>query len=406
MKLAFLSTFVLSSAAPQDSLSLLQTSAFTKKEELSSTECKEATATWKESKKKAKADRAAVKAARKALKDLKEVAKQSNDLTESAETQYEIACGKEAEGALTYPFLVSGAQCPIIYLDEPGHLWDLAPSCDDGIFLSGEMQFDNVVDSIFIKDIPNTMEGFQQCIAEAKKHYKCTKKSMVSLNSCGHYGIGSPPTRPCWCHVPKSDEEFDALLKTPKGRLESVLSAVPAVKYPPHQIWRGQGGGGNTWASCTLMSRKQWESETKKALNAPVKTLATDCNEGYSRTTLDEQNDLNVARLERMYGATTWEECLAQARAHPKCSSAMAISWDEANPIDDKYRSCYCFNYYGGAKVNAGWRTCVIKDKFVADSPDFATWFSKTNFGGGKTARELEEYKNQRVIDLGYGPDG
>jgi hypothetical protein len=390
IRVALLCQVAAVTAEPRDGLSLLQTSALTKKSAMESTnlECKKAKKDEKEARQRAKVDRAAVKAARAAMKESRAAMKESRSLLEAASTAREEACGEESDatGAAAYPTMVedtTGKFCPIIYDDEPGHLWDLAPSCDDGIFMEGVVQ-QGVTHAL--PSVPNTLDGFQECINNAKKEPGCKDAVSVVVMTCvGGLANGGNP-RPCGCRIPSDLEEFQVAVE--RLAPQHLKDAVKNIEPLPHQIFTNM----QHYASCTLGSKSKWRKMTKAAINvAPtVRLVATDCNEGYSRTKLDDQIRNNGALLARL-SASSWEDCLAKVKAEPKCGQAMSVGWHDAAQMPVY---CDCYSYYSGPQLDWNSRSCVFMDKFVGDSPAFANWnkevFKKGIWTDHMTKRELE----------------
>jgi hypothetical protein len=398
IRVALLCQVAAVTAEPRDGLSLLQTSALTKKSAMDSTnaECKKAKKEEKEARQRAKVDRAAVKAARAAMKESRAAMTESRSLLEAASTARYEACVEESDvtGAAAYPTMIedtTGKYCPIIYDDEPGHLWDLAPSCDDGIFMEGVIQNGNTYG---LPSVPPGLDGFQECINRAKNEPACKDAVSVVVTTCvgggGGLANGGQP-RGCGCRIPSNLEEFQAAVErlAPQQLKDDVKNLDP----PPHQIFANQA---QHWASCTIGSKSKWRKMTKAALNvAPtVRLVATDCNEGYSRQHIQPlfRPDALLASL----SSTSWEECLAKVKAEPKCSQAMAVEWHESGTYGNAagLARCDCYSWYSGPQMDWNSRSCVLMDKFVGDSPAFANFhkevFKKGLWNNHMTKRERE----------------
>jgi hypothetical protein len=356
--------------------------------------CKEAKTEEKEARRKAKADRAAVKAAKAAMKE-------SRALVQAASAAREEACfaDSDATGAAAYPAMVedpTGKYCPIIYLDEPGHMWDLAPSCDDGIFMEGALYAGEA--PFHLPSVPDTLEGFQECIKNAKKEPGCKKAAIVMVDTCLAFPPNRGGQRTCRCMEAKTVESFQSWNKAKFGANRQEITQD--LRQPPHQLFNNNM---RYVASCALMSKSQWRKETKKAINfAPtVRTLATDCEQGYSRTQVDQRTRPYTLLHQTM--ASSWEDCLTKVKGAPQCSQAMAVTFtDNIEGNSQSISLCECYRWYRGAMIEAGYRTCVFMDKFVADSPVFSKFISETYMNGNHCARGNCQ-KTERAQEVFFG---
>jgi hypothetical protein len=173
-----------------------------------------------------------------------------------------------------------------------------------------------------------------------------------------------------------------------------MQEVVKQLHQPRHQI-TGQAGTYEDAVVCSLMSKSKWRKETSKAINvAPtVRTLATDCNEGYSLTSPDVGNDAQYSQLLDTT-ATSFDDCVAKMKAAPQCAQAMAITYDGYNYVS----RCRCFSFYSGAMVDPRYKSCVLMDKFKGDDPAFRNWNKEYRDGRQCLPMPCQKTKRQQEI--------